>query len=371
MPCCCLHDIFRTYEKASLSKNLVLLHLMVILLILPAVKAESSACINSIWKSGLESIKHDGIDRSFRVHLPEGYDLRKKFPLILAFHGWGGDENGFLQHKLVREELDRRGYIMLAPLGLGRDDSVGAYSSWSVNGSTTGLDGDGFNPRTPGDSDAICDPIRTPDYTYRSCVGIAQNSCSWTHCLGNDLDFIIRLIDEANFNLCIDTDRIYAVGGSNGGQLVWELGQNTSTVENFAALASLIALPHRGYARGPANQTHLPIISITGMRDKVVPPGDWDQILYTTTSNGEVYYYTSATAITRVWAEAIGCSVLLPSQPVVVGYKQVDCRAWPDCNSDGGWPNVLDCRGLELGHDYEFEWSWRLIMDFFDQQTRT
>ena len=53
----------------------------------------------------------------------------------------------------------------------------------------------------------------------------------------------------------------------------------------------------------------MPAISVTGVRDRTVPPGDWDQDTYTTTSDGDVFYYTGASAITRVWAEAQGCDL--------------------------------------------------------------
>ena len=34
-----------------------------------------------------------GKERTFRVHVPRGYDSTTPTPLILVFHGWGGNEN--------------------------------------------------------------------------------------------------------------------------------------------------------------------------------------------------------------------------------------------------------------------------------------
>ena len=62
-----------------------------------------------------------GIDRTFRVHVPKRYNPEKprKTPLVLIFHGWGGDENEFLDSEAVIREADRRGFILVAPRGLG------------------------------------------------------------------------------------------------------------------------------------------------------------------------------------------------------------------------------------------------------------
>ena len=108
----------------------------------------------------------------------------------------------------------------------------------------------------------------------------------------------------------------------------------------------------------------MPVLVITGSGDRTVPPGDWEDANYTTTTDGDQYYYTGATAITRVWAEAAGCDATVPAAPVDV-LPDLDCRSY--CGSDGALPTVLDCRA-DMGHAYQFQWSWPLILEFFDQQ---
>ena len=87
---------------------------------------------------------------------------------------------------------------------------------------------------------AICNASVTPDYTYPSCQSVAKNSCSWTHCLDDDISFVARLVAEAKENLCIDNDHIFATGGSNGGMFVWELGQDDERLKHFAQLRQLL-----------------------------------------------------------------------------------------------------------------------------------
>ena len=110
----------------------------------------------------------------------------------------------------------------------------------------------------------------------------------------------------------------------------------------------------------------MPVISITGSRDRTVPPGDWEQESFTTTSDGDVYYYSSASAITKVWAESQGCDTTVPAEPIDVGSSSMECRGWSYCQSDSQWPPVLDCRG-DMGHMYRLSASWPLILDFFEQ----
>lgn len=314
-------------------------------------------------RSGTYTMKYDGKDRIYRLHVPKNYDKNTAAPLTAVFHGWGGNENEFIGDRTVRSEADKRGYILVAPRGLGSESPDNNYNSWSFSGSTTGLDGD---------SGPICDYTITPDYRYQSCKtsGTAKNTCSWTHCPANDVEFVVALVEEIKAKLCIDTDNVFATGGSNGGMFTWELGQNATSNSTFKAIAPLIGLPHRGYLQPQyETDTMMPALVITGTRDKVVPPGEWDSGIdaFTTTSNGnDRYYYTGATPITLTWALQAGCSMPDKAEVFDVGYRKADCRTYcPEDAENGGWPQVLDCRA-RMGHTYNLRWTWKLVMDFFD-----
>lgn len=324
----------------------------------------AGGCGASTWTTGARSIDHGGIERTFRVYVPSGYDPAVSAPLVLAFHGWGGDGSEFIDDATVTAEADARGYVVLAPDGLGAEEDGSHPSSWSFSGSTTGLDGDGLNPDVAGDSTDICDDALTTDYTYPSCAAVAQNGCSWTQCRDDDVEFVLALVAAAEENLCIDADRVYATGGSNGGMFTWELGQEARSAGTFRALAPIVGLPHRGYLAPPARPDGLPVLLITGTRDHTVPPGAWEDTAYTTTSDGDTYYYTGATAITRVWAEASGCDTSSSATPVDVGVPDLDCRTY--CDGAGALPPVLDSRS-PMGHAYGLSWSWPLVLSFFDR----
>jgi hypothetical protein len=63
------------------------------------------------------------------------------YPLILAFHGITDDENFILDFDIVKTLAEERGYIIVAPRGLGSDSPDYMFSSWTVRGAQTGVDG--------------------------------------------------------------------------------------------------------------------------------------------------------------------------------------------------------------------------------------
>ena len=330
-----------------------------------AAPPDPTGCGAETYTSGNYELEHGGLTRTFRVFVPDSHSDTTPAPLVLAFHGWGGSVNEFLGSNAVISESEARGYIVVAPLGLGAGPPDSSWASWAFSGSTTGLDGDGSNAKVPGDTPDICDDAATTDYSYPSCAGVADNGCSWTHCQADDLDFVLDLLAALEAGLCIDAQAIFATGGSNGGMFTWELGQDARTASSFRALAPLIGLPHRGYLAGKATEAALPVLSITGTRDSTVPPGDWEDPSYTVTTDGDRYFYTGATAITQVWAEAHGCEITQPAAPFDVGSGSLDCRSY--CAADEGWPEVLDCRA-DMGHTYSLSTTWPVLLDFFEAQ---
>ena len=332
----------------------------------------SAGCGQSALASGSYTMVDQGVTRTYRLHVPTGYSASTPAPLVAVFHGWGGNENECLGRTRVTSLANRRGYILVAPRGVGSGSPDARNNSWTFSGSATGLDGDGVSG-IPGDTNAICDTTKTPDYRYPSCKvqpAIAGNTCSWTHCQADDVAFAVALVERIKSSMCVDAGRIYATGGSNGGMFTWELGQNPVSAQTFRAIAPLIGLPHRAFLRAQGKtdaqgrRVDMPVLVITGTMDATVPPGAWENPYYTTTSNGtDRFYYTGATAITRSWAQANGCGL---STAVAFDDRnaKTDCRTY--CSNVSGWPKVLDCRA-KMGHTYSLSWSWKLILDFFDR----
>jgi polyhydroxybutyrate depolymerase len=340
-----------------------------------------SAGCGKTLASGTYRMTDQNVTRTYRVFVPSGYKPSSAYPLVMVFHGWGGDENEFLDDENVTTLADQRGYIVVAPRGLGSATPDSNPNSWSFRGSTTGLAGTNEEaashaPGTAGG--AICDAARTPNFTYPSCKNVARNSCSWTQCQADDVAFALHLVKEIESKLCVDTTRVFASGGSNGGMFTWELGQNTTSAPIVRAIAPLIGLPHRGYLDTSGKAGGVPVLVITGTHDRTVPPGAWESTSYTTTHDGYPYYYTGASAIVRSWGTANSCAYSgTPATSFSTGTTQADCRTYCGSTAAGwsggaarvGWPNVLDCRA-DMGHTYGLSWSWKLILDFFDAHSR-
>ncbi|MGP0054339.1 MAG: alpha/beta hydrolase family esterase [Steroidobacteraceae bacterium] len=269
----------------------------------------------------------------------------------------------------------------MAPRGLGSGAPDSKLNSWSFRGSTTGLaetSEDGASHTSGTAAGAICDPTLTPNYTYPSCKNIARNTCSWTQCQADDVVFALNLVKEIESKLCVDTTRVFASGGSNGGMFTWELGQNPRSAPIFRAIAPIIGLPHRSYLDTPGRSGGIPVLVLTGTQDTTVPPGAWESTSYTTTSDSDRYYYTGASAITQSWGTVDSCPYTgTPAAPFNAGTTHADCRTycasntagWSGSSAGSGWPNVLDCRA-PMGHTYGLGWSWKLILDFFDAHSR-
>lgn len=326
-----------------------------------AAGSQVPGCGSAAPPAGSYTMVYQGVTRTYRLSIPPTYDPRRPTRLVLVFHGWGGDEGEFLNDATVVDESNRRGYLLAAPRGLGSGAPDHGNNSWTFRGSATGVVGEG-SEKAP-----ICDASITPDYTYASCRhGTAKNTCSWTQCEDDDVAFVKRLIAHLETTLCIDTHHVFAAGGSNGGMFTWELGQNPNTAPMLRAIAPIIGLPHRGDLRPPGKSGGLPVLVVTGRLDTTVPPGNWNDESYTTTSNDrDRFYYTGATAIVKRWAQADRCSTAHPEHPFNTGHPSFDCRSY--CDAAGrAWPRVLDCRA-SMGHDYDLAESWKLVLDFFDR----
>ena len=64
-----------------------------------------------------------GVDNTlqpYRVYVPTGYDGSKEFPLVIALHGMGGNENSYFdgyQRGAFKVEAEKRGYLVACPKG--------------------------------------------------------------------------------------------------------------------------------------------------------------------------------------------------------------------------------------------------------------
>ena len=156
--------------------------------------------------------KVDSTLQPYQVYVPAAYDKSKTFPLVIALHGMGGDENSIFQayaQGAFKVEAEKHGYIVACPKG------------------------------------------RKPASMY---IGDAEKD-------------VMDVIAEMRRDYNIDPDRIYLTGHSMGGYGTWSVAMNHPEV--FAALA-----PISGGANNPAAMSkiaHIPQLVVHGDNDPTVP----------------------------------------------------------------------------------------------------
>src|SRR5689334_17392864 len=75
------------------------------------------------------TLEFAGQQRTYRAHVPAGYDGSKPVPLVIAFHGGGGSSQSAERGLGVNPLSDRHGFIAVYPQGLENhwnDGRVGA-----------------------------------------------------------------------------------------------------------------------------------------------------------------------------------------------------------------------------------------------------
>jgi len=149
----------------------------------------SNACPMPALKAGNtdKTLMVGGMSRSYTLHVPAAYTGSNAVPLVLHFHGLGGNGKGESTSSPYPAQTDPDGVIMAFP---------------------TGLAGPGGNAWNVGPC----------------CV---KNT--------DDVAFAKALVTEIEKTACIDTKRVYAVGFSMGGGMSHYIACHAADV--FAAVA--------------------------------------------------------------------------------------------------------------------------------------
>jgi poly(3-hydroxybutyrate) depolymerase len=160
----------------------------------------------------------------YRVYVPTSYNGSKPYPLIVALHGLGANEDSFMDAygKTVPTLAEQRGYIVVAPLGFRVD---GFY---------------GFS--LPSDA--------SPNDRRR--VELSEQD-------------VMEVLKRARADYKIDESRIYLMGHSMGAIGTWAIAAKHPTI--WAALAPFSGL---GNPSTIANFKHIPQIVVHGDADPTV-----------------------------------------------------------------------------------------------------
>jgi polyhydroxybutyrate depolymerase len=167
----------------------------------------------------------NGIKRTFFFHLPKGFDKNKTYPLVLNFHGAGGQGAGWASSSQFNSLADQAGFIVVYPDALPRDNTT-------------------VPPSTP---------LPTDEFAWLRYYDPSNP----------DVLFVRTLFIYFENTYKIDLRRIYATGFSSGGFFSFTLG--CTLADKFAAI-------HLRDAYATCKPTSpLSVLIINGTGDNVVP----------------------------------------------------------------------------------------------------
>jgi polyhydroxybutyrate depolymerase len=262
------------------------------------------------------TLRHDGRRRSYRVHVPDS--VRTPAPVMLAFHGGGGNARGFQGYAELDRVSDREGFVVVYPNGTG--PIAGRLLTWNA--------GDG-------------------------CCGYArQNNV-------DDVGFAVAVVDDLASRIGVDRTRIYATGHSNGGILSHRIAaERSGFVAAIAPVAGALDLDRFSPTAG------VPVLQVHSVDDpRALYAGGTGPPFPGT--NSRVFHQPVQAGLDR-WIAANGCGVRADTVEVRRGTRAtggtdqraillawrgcrdgVEVQHWKLSGSGHGWPGDVPPPGGE------------------------
>ncbi|WAC55935.1 alpha/beta hydrolase family esterase [Gordonia sp. SL306] len=257
------------------------------------------------------SVTVRGVHRTYRIHVPADHTGRQRLPLVLAFHG--------------RAE---RGATFERYTGLSSLPAITVY----------------------------------PDGLRGTDNRTAWQGAPYSSPRADDIAFTRAILGAVRTSACVDRNRTYAVGRSNGGGLVAMLACRMP--REFTGFATISAAIYTRTLQGCSHGPPISLVDFHGTADGVIHYG-----------GGTRFHarYLSTPAWLRTWSTRAGCAdttVTIPLNSVV------DRVSWPFCAQSGHaivhyrirggthrWPGSMGNR--VLGSSADTVSATQLLWQFF------
>ena len=275
--------------------------------------------------------------RSYRIHIPAGYDGKSTLPLVVVLHGAFDTAKGMEKVTGFSQLADRETFLVLYPEGIG---IIGFLQHWNAG----------------------------------HCCGKAAED----HI--DDVGYLASAIADVRQRLQVDQSRIYMVGFSNGGMMTHRFAAEHSDMLAAAVpmAASIGGRPEKDSPLWCVTEPEqpLPIMIIHGDKDEDVPYQGGRS-----TRKKDERTYLSVQDSVQFWIEANGCK----DNPNLAysGNGAIEIQRWRECtdatttvlctirNWGHTWPGVVFTSKLpETDPMYNFDIT-EFIWDFFKRFHRT
>ena len=205
----------------------------------------------------VETLVSRGVKRSYILRVPKSYDRSTRLPLVLVLHGLTGTAESAEIYTRMGELSERKGFVMVAPEGLGNE----GFHGWNT----------GFFNLTGTNAD--------------------------------DVAFLIAVLDRVERTVGIDPDRVFVTGHSNGAFMTHLIAARLSDrIAAIGAVAGTIGIPGVGSNnRIPKPGSPVSVLIIHGKKDAMVQ--------YDSKSTAILHGYSAATSA-KFWADADQCSTI-------------------------------------------------------------
>lgn len=165
-------------------------------------------------------LKVGNLKRAYNLHVPSSYNSKKPIPLVLAFHGVGGNGKEMANMTGFSPLAEQSGFIVVYP------DAI--RNHWDARRSSQ------------------------PETT-------------------NDVGFISALIDDLGQRYTLDRRRIYVTGFSNGGTFAYRLACELSN--KITAIAAISATMPENVSRTCQPVKPISVLLMHGTNDAIIPYG--------------------------------------------------------------------------------------------------
>jgi polyhydroxybutyrate depolymerase len=195
----------------------------------PAVADERSSTRSEAPGTHRIGIIVEGIEREYLVHVPPVYDRLERWPVVVMFHGGGGNARAAMRETGWNAKADTEGFLAVFPEGTPTDPSrPGRFRD---------------NPQTWNDG------------SDRPSVGATDRDAP-------DVTFVSAILADLQDRFSVDPYRIYVTGFSNGASMAFRAARELSP-----SVAAAAPVAGSDWMTGKVPERYVPILYVTGTAD--------------------------------------------------------------------------------------------------------